>query len=571
MTATTTTSVGGLIAGMLAECGTRHFFLLTGGDNAFFGELLARDIDVVLARSERSAAFMADAYSRLTGRPAFVYGQFGPGAAVVLSGLVDAYLGNSPVVAIASEVKTDVAGTAAYQELDQQALFKPVVKWGARLERADRTSDMLRAAISRSIAGCPGPTYLGVPSDMLLEPVATPPAGRYADTGAASVPAHRPQASISEARKIADILTVAKRPVVLAGGGAILSGAYAECGQLAELLDIPVVTTAAGKGAISEQHSLAIGVAGRYSRVCANSVLKQADVVLALGTRLNDMTTDRGRVIDQAARVLQVDVDPSVLGRNWPVAAVAHADVASFLGQLQTLLAPVAEPLRSGWSEWAQSCRSTRDAWLVARAEVECDIAGQLPISPVHVMRVLRETLGNDDVVVADTGYMAAWTSALYDVRDAGRGHLRTAGSLGWGLPASLGAQLALGPAGRAICVTGDGGIGYHFTEIETAVRLGLPVVIVLLNNGTLAFERHVQKYELDAEYPALNDFADVDYAAAARAFGADGETVVDPADLGPALRRALKHDGPTLIDVRTDPAVLAPVTNYEAFAPRVL
>ena len=153
---------------MLANAGVEHFFLLTGGDNAFLSALARNGIAMVLARSERSAAFMADAYSRLRGQPSFVYGQFGPGAAVVLSGLVDSTLANTPVVALVSDTKTDVIYSGAYQELDQLALFRPIVKWAARVERGDRAPDLLRAAIRNAVTGCPGPTYLGVPSDLLL-------------------------------------------------------------------------------------------------------------------------------------------------------------------------------------------------------------------------------------------------------------------------------------------------------------------------------------------------------------------------------------------------------------------
>jgi acetolactate synthase-1/2/3 large subunit len=563
-----TESLGGLLADLMVAAGCQHFFLLTGGDNAFFKELLERGVSMALARSERSAAFMADAYARVLGRPSFVYGQYGPGAAVVLSGLIDAYLASTPVIAVASETNTRTVHRRSYQELDQQSMYHAVVKWAARVETAERAPDLFRAALRESVVGCPGPTYLGVPSDLLLERVAIADDDRSHDLPL-SIPPHRPSASTDEIQSIVDALRLADKPVVLAGGGSVLSRAYTELRDFADLLQIPVATTAAGKGVITETHALSLGVTGRYSRASANSIVKSSDCVLAIGTRLNDMTTDSGRLFGPHATVLHVDIDPTTIGRNHRVGAFAVGDAARVLAQVTEALTEDAARVAGRWRDWRAFCTAETDAWRLKRSAIESEYGRE--ISPFNVVGALRQTLEPNDILVADTGYMAAWTAALYDVRAAGRTYLRTAGSLGWALPASLGAQLAIGTGARVVCVTGDGGLGYHLADIETAVRLRLPVIFVVMNNRSLAFEHQVQIKTLGRSLPEVNDFADVEYADAAQALGASARRIDDPSDLVPAVREALHDGGPVLLDIRTDRDARAPVTHFESIEERPL
>jgi acetolactate synthase-1/2/3 large subunit len=276
------------------------------------------------------------------------------------------------------------------------------------------------------------------------------------------------------------------------------------------------------------------------------------------------MTTDRGRAISPSARVVQLDIEAGVGGRNMRPDVVLVGDAALALADLQDALDP---GFRS--PAWAAEASAVTTDWLDRRAEVEAE-AQTKPISPVSVVAALRESLGESDLVVTDTGYMSAWTSTLYDVRTPGLTHLRTAGSLGWATPASLGAQLAA-PDRRVVAVTGDGGIGYHISEIETAVRLGLPVVFVCMNNGGLAFEYQVQDRILGDVEPRLVNFGDVDYAAVARGFGARAERIEAPSELLPAMQRALADGGPVLLEVMTDRDAVAPVTNYDHLQERAL
>ena len=557
-------SVGDVIAEQLAAYDTEHFFLLTGADNEFFISLCDRGIRPVLARSERAAAYMADAYARLTRRASFVYGQFGPGAAVALSGLVDAKFAHSPVVALTSDIATTHRYLGAYQELDQVALFRSFVKWAGRLERADRAAEMVRHAVREAITGCPGPAYLGVPRDVMVQTGVSIDDVRVVEATSLTIPPYRPRPDSLSIEAAARVLESANRPVILAGTGTIISGAWTSLGHLAEAHDLPVVTSVGGKGSMAESHSLCHGVVGRYSRRSANVLLQEADVVLAVGTRLGDMTTDRGRLLTSNTRVVQLDIDPSSVGLNLQVEVGLIGDARQGLIDLETALS---SSFRN--SEWAAQALSAKDRWLNQRRAFENELPNS-PVSPVSVMAAMRNELSEHDLVVTDTGYMTAWTSALYDARTPGNTHLHAAGSLGWAVPASLGAQLAA-PGKRVVAVTGDGGIGYHLADLETAARLGLPVVFIVLNNGTLAFEYQVQSRLIGRVEPLLNDFRDTNYAEVARALGVGALRVSDSADLAPSLRRALDAGGPMLLDVLTDRDASAPVTNYEHLEERKL
>jgi acetolactate synthase-1/2/3 large subunit len=556
------TTVGAVAAEMFKAYEVENLFLLTGGDNAFLFELRDRGVDLVLARSERASAFMADAYARVTQRPAFVYGQFGPGAMVVASGLIDAAYGRSPVIAIASETSQAVRERFAYQELDQVSLFRPLVNWAGRVDTGERLPDLFRTAVREAVLAPTGPSYLGIPTDLLLAPTRSV-ADVYAEPACLRVGAHPVIPAAGDLERLAAELAQANRPIVLAGGGVVAAGAWDALTALADELSLPVVTTVAGKGSIAETHEHAHGVAGRYSRVSANKIVRQADLILAIGTRLNDMTTDRGRAFEADPRLIHVDSDSHVLGRTEREHLAIVGDARLVLHGLRAACAEL-----PGWPEWAAHAADITAAWRAQRAAAE-QVTSADGVTPAAVVAALRKVLGPTDLIVADTGHMAAWTSALYDAA-AGVNHVRTAGSLGWAVPAALGAQLGR-QNDRVACVTGDGGIGYHLAELETAVRRNLPIVIVLMNNGTLGFEYQVQRKRLGRVDPSFIDFTEVDYGAIAQACGAYGSTVHPGDDVEEAIRAAFDTSLPALVDIRIDRAANAPVTNFEDLEERLV
>lgn len=560
-------SVARVMAQTMKAYDTKHFFLLTGGDQDLWIALRNADIQMVLARSERSAAYMADAYARLTHKPAFTYGQFGPGAAVLVGGVVDPYWAGAPVVVITSSVSTKTRYKSEYQELDQTPLFQPITKMNVEIPRPDRAAEILRAAIRAAVTGNPGPVHIDVPMDMFGADAGDSPV--YAEPRFTRYPATRPSPNQEDIERACKLLVEAGRPVVVAGTGVVSSQAWDEVTKLSESLGLPVATTLGGKGSIAETHSNALGVVGRYSRKSANEIVSEADVVLAVGCTLGALATDTFQIPSRDARIIHIDIDPTVLGTAYREAVSIEADAkAALTAMLECLESEHGEP-GSGDNGWLEHVNSKTAAWREAYAEAA---TGSQPgaIAPHAVFRSLQEVLQPQDVVVADTGYMGAWAGALYEVKAPGNYFIRTGGSLGWALPAALGAQVAR-PQERVVAIIGDGGVGYHIGDMETAKRLNLPIVVVILNNRSLAFEYHIQKYLFDTEVSVANDFYDVNYADIARAFGWSGKRIDEATEITGALREALGSPEPAVVEVMIDKEATAPVTYYESVVERIV
>lgn len=560
------TSVAQAMAQTMKAYGTKHFFLLTGGDQDLWIALREAEIEMVLARSERSAAYMADAYARLTKAPAFTYGQFGPGAAVLVGGMVDPYWAGAPVIAITSSTNSNTRYKSEYQELDQQPLFQPITKMNVELPRPERTAEVMRTAIRTAVTGNPGPVHIDVPMDMFAADAGNSPI--YSEERFAKYPATRPSPSWEDVEDACKLLAEAQRPVIVAGTGVVASGAWTELTELSDSLGLPVATTMGGKGAIAETHPNSLGVVGRYSRKSANELVSEADAVLAVGCALGALATDTFQVPSAEARVAHIDIDPTVLGTAYREEVSIEADAKAAL-EAMIECSGGQQTAKSSSNGWLERVRSRTASWREAYAEAAAN-SQEGAIAPHAVFRVLQKLLQPHDVVVADTGYMGAWTGVLHEIQEPGNHFIRTGGSLGWSLPAALGAQMAR-PQDRVVAIIGDGGVGYHIGDMETAKRLGLPVVVVILNNRSLAFEYHVQKYLFDTEVKEANDLYDTNYADVAKAFGWFGMRVESSPDIEVALRKALDSGEPAVVEVMVDKEAMAPVTYYESRVTRVV
>jgi acetolactate synthase-1/2/3 large subunit len=564
------TTAAEAVALELRALGVEHFFLMTGRDNALWIALESVGIRQVLARTESAAVYMADAYARLRGQPAFAYGAYGPGAANVAGSLAEPYWSSSPVIALVSAMRRGDRFRKEYQELEQLALFASVTKWGVEASVATHVPRLVREAARHALSGTPGPVYLGIPGDIFEEDVP----GYQEPTQIVQpmkLPLLRPAPTEADADAVLAALRSASRPIILAGNGIHQSSAYEALRNVAERLGIPVATSSAGKGSIAEGHELALGTAGRYSRNYANAALRDADVILAIGTQLGGLVTDSYRLISQGAHLIHVTVDAEVIGLNFTTQLGIVADARTFLAALLDACDRVDGGRSGASSAYLANLAQERSAWRERRTELAGrDGSDGRPMRPEAVMAAINDQIANDAVLVADTGYAAAWAGALADVKVAGRNFLRADGSLGWAFPGSLGAQMAA-PDKQVICVTGDGGFGYHIGDLETALRLELPVVVVVLNNQTLAFEAHVQTLLYGKMVPEVDDFCDVDYAQVARAFGARGIRATTAAEFSQALAQGLERTGPTVINAVIDREAMAPVTRYDRVRVREL
>ena len=545
---------------------TECLFLMTGRDNTLWIALQKAGIRQILARTEAAAVYMADGYARVTGRPAFVYGAYGPGAANVAGALAEPYWSSSPVVALASAMRRTERHRAEYQELDQPKMFEPVTKWAVEASNAAQLPRLIRQAARRSVAGNPGPIYLGVPGDIYEDtiPGYQPPAPM--DEPFETPPA-RPAPSPADAEATVAALALAHRPVILAGNGIHQSGAWRELQRLAERLRVPVVTSVAGKGAMPETHELALGTVGRYSRNYANAALRSADVILAIGTRLGGMVTDSYKLIAPGAHLIHATMEPEAIGQNFPTDLGIIADAKSFL-EVALRACDELPALDGGREAFVAELAEQRAEWRRTRDEYATRQGG--PLRPEAVMAAIDELMADDAIVCADTGYSSAWAGGLLELRQAGRRFFRADGSLGWSFAGALGAQVAA-PDHQVVAVIGDGGFGYQIAEIETALRLNLPVVTVILNNQTLGFEAHVQTLLYNHLVPEVDDFLDVDYGAVARSFGANGVRATTTAEFREAFARALELRVPTVIDAVIDREAIAPVTRYDRVRTREL
>jgi acetolactate synthase-1/2/3 large subunit len=548
-------TVAQAVAKTLAAYGTEKFFCLCGGDHDLWYALEDEGIEIINCRTENAAVYMADGYARMTGKPGFVYGQRGPGVANLAGALADPLWARSPVISLTSSIHLSSRDRFEYQDVDGLPLHVGVTKWNKALSSPERAAAMVRAAIRAALSPAPGPVHLEIPSDMFhLE------AGDdiYREEDVDTVNSFRPVPDHARLAAILDGLASAQRPLIVAGKGVIISQAWDELTQLADSLSIPVATSLGGKGAINEFSDLAMGVIGRNSRKIGNDSVRDCDAVLAIGTRLGGLATHKWALPFEQKRLFHIDVDPEIIGRNYRTEVSLIADAKLALAAANEMV--MQRGLGRGQTEWASHMSQRLKVWR--------EHADQLPkvqkvegIHQAEVIAAIRRVLGPNDVIGADTGAHGGWVGALFPVT-AGKTMIRANGSLGWVFPGALGAALGA-PDRRVVAITGDGGMLYHISEFETALRCNIPVVVVVLNNACLASEYQTQKRHQRTVSSVL-DFRDVDFAAVARSFGAFGVRVTESRDIEPAVRDALADGGPALVDVVVGREAQSPSANRD-------
>ena len=540
----------------------KYFFGIPGSTEPIYSEIakIMPEMLPILPRDEKSGAHMADGYARISYKPGVCTGCQGPGTTNLVSGIAEAYLSSTPVIAITAARSTAVIDKNAYQELDHYTLLKPITKWSFRLGRADRIPEMLRKAFRIATSGRPGPVQVDIHADAISGEAEVDVS---ADEEFAYYPSLRAAPDPSKVKEAADLLMKAERPIMIAGGGAVMSQTWTEVAELADLLGIPVATTLSGKGIIPENHPLAVGVVGSYCRRCANKVVQAADLVLFIGCKTGANSTDNWTKPPLNTRIIHIDVDPTEICRNYrtELGIVADARIAlrELLAVLKTKIQKASTAKSSRLREIQIIVKEWRDA--IASARVSEDT----PVKPQRIIKELQDFLAKDDIIVADTGYSSVWTGAHFDCKVGGRTYINASGTLGFGFPASIGAKLAA-PDKKVVCFIGDGGFGYHVGELETALRHEVPVVVVIMNNMSLNFEKQYMKF-YGMNFAGVPDFLDVDFGKVAEAFGCFGARVERPGEIRDALRNAFESGKPGVLDIVTDPEVVPPVTFFDKYA----
>lgn len=554
----TTSTVAEAIAGALRRHGVATLFtqslptaLVLACQDAGIGQFTYR--------TENAGGVMADAFARVTGRIPVVTAQNGPAATLLVPPLAEALRSSIPIVALVQEVNRSETDRNAFQELDHLALFAGCAKWVRRVTEPERVVDYVDMAFATAGSGRPGPAVLLLPADLLLDDC-PPSEHRTADLGAFPLDRSVPSAPVLD--EAAALLTAAAAPLVMAGGGVHLSGAAAELARLQDEAQLPVVTTVMGKGAVDERHALSLGVGGNLAGQGSlaarhQAIVGEADVVLLVGTRTAANGTDGWRAFAPGTRFIHVDADPTEIGRNYEALRLV-GDARETLAALRARLAGA----RRRPDRLIERIAADRRDYLAETTRLRTSAAR--PIRPERLMADLDTVLTPETIVVADASYASVWISAHLTATEPGMRFLTPRGlaGLGWGLPMALGARHAR-PDRPVLAVVGDGGFGHVWAELETAARTGSAVVVTVLNNQVLGFQKDAEDVKFGRHTDACY-FGPVDHAAIARACGCRGVRVEDPAEYLPAVVEALEHNGPTVIDVDTDPQAYPTITLFD-------
>lgn len=534
---------------------THVFFMPYIGPRALM-EMENLGIKRVQTHGEKAAAYMADAYARVKRAPSLCMAQ-SVGALNLAAGLQDAYLACSPVIAITGRENQRNQQRHAYQEVDHGNPFSAVTKYSAFVATPEQLAFYLRQAFRVATSGTPGPVHLdleGIAGSAVIDREGELEV--VIEQGFAQLPPFRPEAEGEKIAAALELLAEAERPIIVAGGGVTTSDARAELITLAEKLSIPVATSLNAKAMFPSDHPLAVGVPGSYSRACANQAVCEADLVFFIGSHTGGQVTNGYNIPPQGTPIIQLDINPDELGRNYPIRLGMQGDVRNTLRRM--IDAAETAQQRTAWG-----CRVQE---LVAnwRESVSEKVNSErLPMLPERLCRELTTYLPSDAILVSDTGHSGIWTGTMIDLKHPEQIFIRCSGSLGWGLPAAFGAKCAA-PERPVLCFTGDGGIWYHLTELDTAMKCGINAVIVVNNNHSLNQEQGGVESVYGGRTAGSDElwlFPDADFAKMAESMGCFGVTVNKPSELAGALDAAFASGKPAVVDVKTHVEGIAPRT----------
>jgi acetolactate synthase-1/2/3 large subunit len=547
-----------VLADMLHGYEVTHMFMVPAVLRRTLFEMEKRGtkIHVVRTHGEKAAAYMADGYARASGRPGICAAQV-IGALNIAAGLRDAWLAHSPVIAFTGGRDPKTKFKKVYQEVDDIPSFEPVTKFNATIDAVERIPEMIRQAFRVAVSGTPGPVHLQFRGNEGQIDAETAEMQPLCEELYARVPPFRPEPELRSILAALELLQNAERPVIVAGGGVRASGAQKEVVALAEALGIPVATSLNGKEAIPGCHPLSVGVVGTYSRESANRVVQRADLVFYIGSEAGGMTTNFWTVPAVGVPTIQLDINPEVLGRNYPLKVAICGDAKVALIRMLEHADRTTAQRRAAWNETTRTiCREFYEKY---RPFLESDA---VPIRPERICRELTTLAPDNCIVIADTGHGGMWMGGMYDLRNNTQSYLRSAGHLGWAFSAGLGAKCAC-PNRPVLVFTGDAGLWYHIGEIETAVRRRINTVTIVNNNSSgnqskRGFDRLYDGHQSEFAL-GIWTFSKVNFARLAEDMGAIGIRVEHAKELSAAVQQAFKADRPVLIDVVTDRDVLAP------------
>ncbi|MFQ5710936.1 MAG: biosynthetic-type acetolactate synthase large subunit [Candidatus Geothermarchaeales archaeon] len=529
------------IVRLLERRGVEVVFGIPGGAIMdVYDALYDSKIRHILVRHEQGAAHAADGYARASGVPGVCMSTSGPGATNLVTGITTAYMDSSPVVAFTGQVPTFLMGADAFQESNTFGLTLPITKHNFIINDAEEIPRIINTAFEIATTGRKGPVLVDLPKDVQQAEV-------DAEFSEDVPPVYSlPKLNPSEVQRAVKLLVSAERPVIFVGGGVVSSGASEEVRTLTEMLAAPVVTSLMGKGSIPETHPLCLGMVGVHGNRVANQAVTESDVILGVGVRFSDRSTGNLKYFAPNAKIIHLDIDPSEVGKNVNVDVPLIGDAREAMMLMIDYLREIAA--NPGKTAWHERLEELRREFPPPRDDYD-----EVPIKPPRVIKEIGETLRPDDIVVTEVGQCEMWTAVYYKVRRP-----RTLicsgglGTMGFGLPASIGAKVAK-PESTVVDVAGDGSILMVCHEFATAVENDIPVIACVLDNRYLGMVRQWQDLFYDKRYSGVDLGEKTNFVKLAEAFGARGARVTRPSEIKPMLEEAIKSCEPYLLDIVVD------------------
>jgi acetolactate synthase-1/2/3 large subunit len=532
-----------LIASLEKE-GVDIVFGIPGGANLpIYDELVDADFRHVLVRHEQAAAHMADGYARIKRKSGVCLATSGPGATNLITGIATAHADSIPMIAITGQVPVAMIGKDAFQETDIIGISNPCTKYAFQPRKAVEIPEVIKKAFYIAESGRPGPVLVDIPKDVQQEKAEI----KFPDL--IKVRGYKPafDPDLSQIEKAIDLIMKAEKPILMAGGGVILSGAFHELQALAEILMCPVVTTFKGKGAFPENHPLAMGPIGMHGHAEANKIIIEADCIIAIGARFSDRSVGRFDEFGKGMSIIHLDVDPAEIGKNKSVDVAVVGDVKSSLRTIIKML--TTKGLR----------RDPDNSWLKRRKELIEYYTSTIKdysreITAKKTLKKLRELLPSESIVTTEVGQCQMWASLHFDVISPGTFFSSTGlGTMGFGFPASIGAKAAK-PEVPVVDIAGDGSFNMTENSLAVCVLEKLPVIVFLLNNYMLGMVAQWQRTFYNRRYMGVQQNRCPDYVKLAESYGAQGIRVQSMNELDKAIRTAINSEIATVIDIPIDP-----------------
>ncbi len=509
-----------------------YIFGIPGEENIdMMDVLLDSPIRFITTRHEQGAAFMADVYGRLTGRAGVCLSTLGPGATNLVTGVADANMDRSPVVAIAGRAATTRMHKESHQHLDLVSLFAPISKYSTQIMEPETIPEVVRKAFKQAIAEKPGVSFIALPENIAGSDVEgkEPLKVQAAET---------PGASESKIEQAADIISSAEHPIIMAGNGVIRSGGTAQLQAFAERLQISVATTFMAKGAIPFSHPLSLGTVGLQAHDYVSCGFDRADVIMCVGYDMIEYHPYLWHP-EKQAQILHIDETPAEVDEHYILAAGVIGDIGESLDRIADVARPQGEP----------KLGALRDLVLQEHSEHEDNPA--FPMVPQRILWDLRQVLRPNDIVISDVGAHKMWTARLYEAERPNTCIISNGfASMGIGLPGAIAAKL-VHPERTAVTITGDAGFLMNCQEIETALRIETPIIILIWNDSEYGLIRWHQLRHFDR--PSHIDFNNPDFVMFAESFGAKGYRVESADELVPTLEQAIADDTVVIIDCPVD------------------